>query len=790
MPKIAFSDNWMFYRAGQAEQKVKVALPHDAMLRESRSNLNPGKKNSAWFLGADYVYEKSFTLSEEFIDKKIVFEFEGVYRNAEVYINGEKAAFRPYGYTNFYVDADKFIYRDRENHIRVIAKNADQPNSRWYSGAGIYRPVFMHVLPEKQHILLNGIKVKTLEIAVPEIEAVILTNTAGNCVIEILDGENIIYSNRYITDGKLAVEIELPKAALWSPESPKLYTLRVSLEGDVQQTRFGIRKIECDAGKGLRINGERVILRGACIHHDNGLLGAVCHPFAEARKIEILKSSGYNAIRSAHNPCSKALLDACDRMGMLVLDEYADMWYIHKTKYDYAGYMQDFFKQDLQDMIDKDYNHPSVVMYSIGNEVSETSQPRGIDLTGEMTEYMHKLDGTRPVTCGVNIFFNYLSSLGFGVHSDKKAAKESKNPKKDKAVGSEFFNNLAGLLGDKFMKFGASLRGSDRKTRDAFARLDVAGYNYGIWRYKKDVIKYPGRIILGSETFCSDAYKFWEFAKVNPALIGDFVWAGMDYIGEVGIGSWVYRDHAPDFKGGAGWITAGSGRVDITGKQTCETTYTKVAFEQRKIGIGVVPVNNCGKPHSPSAWKMSNAVESWSWDGCEGKKTIVEVYARGYKTALFINDRKIGERKLKKDCIIRFKAKYTKGNITAVSYAEDGTEIARCSLNSAEVDTKLTLVPEAAEVPADGLCYVRINYTDAAGIIKPLIRGRVNISAEGGTLIGLGHACPYNPDSYLADSTDTYFGEALAIIQPHGTSNITVKATSPYGKAEAEIKII
>lgn len=789
MPKIAFSDNWIFYRAGHADQKAEVSLPHDAMLREGRSNLNPGKKNSAWFSGADYVYEKNFTLPDELSDKKVIFEFEGVYHNAEVYINGEKAASRPYGYTNFYVDAGPYIYRNKENHIRVIAKNADQPNSRWYSGAGIYRPVWMHVLPEKHHILLNGVKIKTLEIAVPEIEAVVLTSAAGNCAIEVLDGENILYSNKFITDGKLAVEIELPTAALWSPGSPKMYTLRVLFGDDSAEIPFGIRKIECDAKKGFRINGERVILRGACIHHDNGLLGAVCHPFAEARKIEILKKNGYNAIRSAHNPCSKALLDACDRMGMLVLDEYVDMWYIHKTKYDYAKYMQDWWKQDLADMADKDYNHPSVVLYSIGNEVSETAQERGIGLTGEMTEYLHSIDSSRPVTCGVNIFFNYLSSLGFGVHSDKKAAKVSKSPKKDKAVGSEFFNNLAGMLGDKFMKFGASLRGSDRKTRDAFAKLDVAGYNYGVWRYKKDVKKYPNRVILGSETFCSDVYRFWDFAKNNPSLIGDFVWAGMDYIGEVGIGSWVYRDHAPDFKGGAGWITAGSGRLDITGKPTCETTYTKVAFEQELIGIGVVPVNNYGKPHSPSAWKMSNAVESWSWDGCEGKKTLVEVYARGFKVALFINGRKIGEKKLKKDCICRFKTKYAKGNITAVSYSQDGAEIARCSLESAGAKTMLTLNPEAAEVPADGLCYVRIRYTDAEGVTKPLIRGRVKVSAEGGTLIGLGHACPYNPDGYLGDSTDTYFGEALAIIQPNCAGKVTVTAESPHGNAAAEIRV-
>ena len=265
----------------------------------------------------------------------------------------------------------------------------------------------------------------------------------------------------------------------------------------------------------MLLNGKRTILRGACIHHDNGVLGACCYEDAEWRKIRILKENGYNAVRSAHNPCSKALLDACDHLGMLVMDESVDQWYIHKTEYDYVNYFMDWWKQDLKDMVEKDYNHPSVILYSTGNEVSETAQPRGIALTKEMTEYLHGLDPTRPVTCGINIFFNFLSSIGLGVYSDEKARKEVEKPQKKKAVGSEFFNNMAGLLGDEFMKRGATLHGCDVKTRDAFANMDIAGYNYGIYRYKHDLKKYPRRLILGSETFCKDAYQFYELAKTE-----------------------------------------------------------------------------------------------------------------------------------------------------------------------------------------------------------------------------------------------------------------------------------
>ena len=294
--------------------------------------------------------------------------------------------------------------------------------------------------------------------------------------------------------------------------------------------------------------------------------------------MRILMENGYNALRSAHNPCSKALLDSCDRLGMLVMDEYVDAWYIHKTDFDYVHYFEKWWREDLKDMVSKDYNHPSVIMYSTGNEVSETAQKKGIRLTKEMTEYLHTLDD-RPVTCGINIFFNFLSSVGFGVYNDKKAKKEVEKAGKRKAVGSEFFNNLAGLLGDNTMKLGATLHGCDVRTRDAYAGMDIAGYNYGILRYRHDLKKYPQRLILGSETFCKDAYTFWELAKKHRRIIGDFVWAGMDYLGEVGIGAWEYRDYAPDFSHGPGWISAGSGRIDLTGKPLAEAAYTRVAFE-------------------------------------------------------------------------------------------------------------------------------------------------------------------------------------------------------------------
>lgn len=788
MAKISFNENWKFYKADGSVSR-EVTLPHDAMLLENRSQNAAGEKNSAWFEGGDYFYEKSFNLPQTFENKLIFIEFEGVYHNAEVFLNEEKIAFRPYGYTNFYVRIDDKLKHGKENILKVFALNSDQPNSRWYSGAGIFRPVFLHVLP-KEHIGLNGIKISTKNITPPEIEICVQTSCGGELLVEILDGDVVLKRITSVTDGQANINAVLNNAELWSCDNPKLYTCRVTFGEDVRVESFGIRSISCDAENGFCLNGSRTILRGACIHHDNGLIGAAAHPFAEYRKIKILKDSGYNAIRSAHNPCSKAMLEACDRLGMMVLDEYVDMWYIHKNKYDYAEYFKDWWKQDLKDMIDKDYNHPSVIMYSIGNEVAETGQKEGIELASEMTQYLHSLDQKRPVTCGINVFFNYLYSMGFGVYSDKKAEKDAKKTKKKKSVGSEFFNDLTGLLGDKVMKIGAWLPGSDKKSKDAFAVMDVAGYNYGILRYKKDMRKYPKRVILGTETFCKDAFKFWELAKEHKAVIGDFVWAGMDYMGEVAIGSWVYADRAPEFFGNVGWITAGSGRIDITGKPLGEMAYTRVAFEIDPIRMAVIPADNYNKARSPSAWKMTNAVESWSWDGCEANKTAVEVYSRAFKTALFLNGKKLGVKRAGKDCRLKFKVRYTPGLLTAVGYDRSGKELYKTSLKTAGNDTVLKVAAEEGTVAKDGLCYVRLSFTDADGILKPLKRSKITVDVKNGTLLGLGHACPYNADGYLNGFTDTYYGEALAVIRPNGEKELEIKADSDFGKAQTTVKVV
>jgi beta-galactosidase len=790
MQKIDFNSGWEYRHLGSQEPFKRIQLPFDAMFAEERNPEAEGSYNVSYFPGRDYEFRKIFRIQKHNPSEKVFFEFEGVYRKAEITLNGVKMPSLPYGYSGFNFEATPYLKTEEEDNVlTVLAFNADQPNSRWYSGAGINRPVWEYIGPEN-HVLIDGIRLRTLSLDPCFLGIKALTSGTGTGRIEIYDKKGLKTAEAvFSSDDPGETKIFIPAPELWSPASPTLYRCKVSFGQDEAETAFGIRSISWGSD-GLKLNGERLLLKGACIHSDNGILGGVTYPEAEERKARILLANGYNAIRSAHNPCSRYLMEAADKLGLLVLDEYADCWYIHKTQYDYASELPAHFKADLEAMVSKDYSHPSVIMYSIGNEVSETAQKRGIALAEEMTGYLHTLDSTRPVTCGVNIFFNFLSSIGFGVYSDKKAKREAgKKPVKKKAVGSEFFNNLAGLTGAGFMKRGAALHGSDVKTREVFAKLDVAGYNYGIRRYRHDLRKYPSRLILGTETFCSDAAQFLKEAKDNPRLLGDFVWAGFDYLGECGVGAWETEDDAEDFSKGFGWIAAGSGRIDLNGVPNGEALYTKAVFEaDSQPYLAVTPLNQAGRKHSPSAWKMTQALPSWSWSGYEGKKSQAEVYARGYAATLLLNGKKIGYKKLK-DFRACFRIRYASGVLTALITDKDKKELGRVSLKSAGQGTKLCLRPESGEIRNGGLVYLDIIYTDEEGIYKPLERHTVSLDVKGGELLAFGHACPFNKDGYRSRNSKTYFGRALAILRLT-SPQASIRAEDEAGnQAQIEIKV-
>ena len=795
MEIISLNKNWLVKELDSDNDYQKVNVPYDAMIFENTNEDAVTGKNGCWIETKDYEFLHNFTVDSKYQNSKIYLEFEGIYRNSRVFLNNQEISFRPYGYTNFYIDITDKIKFNYKNTIKVIAYNKDQPNNRWYSGTGIIRPVNLYLLPS-QHIELNTLKVSTINYETRTIKVEFKTNAKGKVKVEVLDKDIVILRDDIdLENTSFAKEYSLPELDLWDTENPTLYQLRVTFKDDVQTTNFGIRQVELDLEKGFLLNGKRTILYGGCIHSENGMLGAITHPSIEERKVKLLKKAGFNALRCAHNPASKYFLDACDKYGMLVMDEYADCWLIHKTKYDYVNYLKDYWKEDLNDLINKDFNHPSVILYSLGNEVGESALKKGYELVSEFVSFVKERDNTRPTTCGVNLFYNFLTSIGVGFYNDEKAKKEElknkKKKKKHKAVGSEFFNNLTNALGAPTLKFGAKFIGCDLATKEVYSRVDIAGYNYGILRYKQDLKKYPKRFIVGSETFCADANLFKKLVNDNPRIIGDFVWSGMDYLGEVGVGSWVHEDQTKDFRFGKGWLTAGSGRLDILGNQLPEMAYMRVCYGLDKIRIGVIPPKYLKMKHSTSSWKFSRAIESYSFSKEEiNKDCEVEVYSQGKFVSLFLNKKLIKTKKVKKNAKTTFKIKYIPGELEAICYDENFKEIAKTSLFSSISETLLTLEAEKKDVKVGDYIYLNITLEDEKHNLKPIedLEFSIKVGSQG-KLVALGNACPYQPNGYHNTETKTYFGKAQAIVLAEEEGTLTISIKSKDEKLKSSVKV-
>lgn len=789
MKRLNFNADWMFYKEGDDNHAVKVNLPHDAMLYEKRDPESKSSSAGAFFPGGRYIYTKKFFAPEEYKDKCITLEFEGIYRNSQVFINGRLAGGRPYGYSNFYIAMDDFLNYGSENEIKVIADNSKIPNSRWYTGSGIYRNGKL-IVGSRTHIDLDGVRIVTRSFspAVIQIESRFTDGDSLNPEVRT----EIYFDGKLITKGsgdKREIEIKDPR--LWSDDAPNLYQVRVTLVHDEKvidevTENFGIRLIEWDAKSGLRINGKVTKLRGACIHSDNGILGACSFAVAEERRIKMLKEAGFNAIRSAHNPISKAALEACDRYGMYLMDETFDTWFIHKTKFDYALDFGEWHSRDVEAMLHKDFNHPSVILYSIGNEVAETAQARGVQLAREMIELVHSLDHTRPVTCCVNLMLNGLASIGLGIYKEQdKPEKEPKKkkqgkPKKEKLSGSAFINALMNTIGKTMNNFG-KMKFVDKATQQVFAALDIAGYNYGSGRYPLEARAYPDRVVLGAETFPADLAHNWQMVEKYPYLIGDFIWAGWDYLGEAGFGAIGYQS-----RGGASkdypYLTSDCGVIDITGHLRPEVYFNKIVWGQWHTPyIGVEPLTFAGESHIDPMWRNSDARSSWSWAGCEGKTAQVRVYSDGDKVALLLNGKPLGVKKVN-GYVANFKTPYQKGELLAIAYDKNGKETGRCSLISAGEKLQLAVKPEKTELKADGedLAYLAIELTDDQGIVECGSDRRVSVKVEGaGILQGLGSANPYTEEAFDKDYHDTFFGQAQAVVRSgveQGQVKVTVSA--------------
>ena len=769
---VDFNISWRF--SGEHTHSASVNLPHDAMLTEKRDAACHNGKQSGYFPGGSYTYEKTFQVPADWIGKKLELLFEGVYQNCRVLVNGIAVCSHKYGYTEFFVDITHAV-RVGENTVTVFVENALEPNCRWYSGSGIYRPVWLLVdeLPQPK------IVTKSFDPAVVEIMA------ENGTEIEIWDGEAVVASG---CPGLFTI----PHAKLWSAEAPYLYTCVTKKDGRELHTCFGIRKLAWSAQTGLTVNGNRVLLRGGCIHHDNGVLGACGFADAEERRVRILKEAGYNAIRSAHNPMSRAMLSACDRLGMYVMDECFDGWYTPKNDHDYSRYFESEWRNDLAAMVQRDYNHPCVIMYSIGNEVSETATEKGVQVCGELADHVRALDAGRPVTAGVNVLLNVYARMGLGVYKDKGDYKPEPLPPKtrhykEKRTGSAFFNGMAQKLGG-LMFFMSKGKKGDSACRGAAEKLDILGLNYAASRFDADVKAYPNRMMVASETMVTDLPYNWARVKKHPAIVGDFVWAAWDYLGEAGVGDWTYHSY-PGLP-----LLAGSGTIDITGRITAEAYFQQVVWGLRKIPyIGAQPLNHQNEIPDKSAWRFTNAIESWTWHGYEGKTAIVEVYSNADSVRLELNGKAVGVKKLK-DFRSKFKLPYAPGTLTAVALDEQGQEVSRHSLTTGGREVRLTAVPEKAELAADGqsLCFLPVEFTDSKGILLPYMEQPVTVKVQGAAALqGFGSALCKTDERYDGDTFTSFRGRLLAVIRAGtvpGKARITV-TSGALSPVEIELEV-
>lgn len=771
MKKLSFHNDWRCN--GKA-----VTLPHDAQILEKRSaSVSDG--GHGYFPGGVYTYEKTFTAPADWVNKIVLVEFEGVYKNSTVSLNGKPIGGHKYGYTTFAVELTGLNYGG-ENTLTVVADNSKLPNSRWYSGSGIYRPVWLYV-GEKTGIAYQGIKITTLSVSPAKIK--VETGATGDVTVEILDGETVVAA----ASGAVC-EIEIPNAKLWSDETPHLYTAKVTCGEDTVEEKFGIRKIEW-SNKGLFINGKKTLLRGGCIHHDNGILGAATYDESEWRRVRILKEAGFNALRSSHNPASRALLEACDHYGIYVMDETFDMWYNRKNKFDYGCDFDENWAEDTAAMVNRDYNHPSVIFYSIGNEVAEPAEERGLQAAKAQIELIRSMDTTRPVTCGLNLMILGRAAKGQGIYQDGEMNAEAskKKQKTETQNASLAFNMIASFVGTGMNKGGNSPK-VDAIAAPVINALDIAGYNYGSGRYPLEEKQHPERIIFGSETFPQDIWKNWQQVKRHPYILGDFMWTAWDYLGEAGIGAWSYTGGMP-FNRPYPWLLAGAGVIDILGTPDASCRYASTVWGLEKAPrIGVKPVNHPGVRPSKSVWRGTNAIESWAWAGCDGNKAEIEVYSDAASVELLLNGKSLG-RKKPKELKATFKTTYAPGTLTAVAYDAAGHEISRTNLVSATGKTQVVIKPEAATAKPGEIVYVPIEIVGENGVVESNADRKLTVSVTGGKLLAFGSANPCTEEQYHTGSFTAYHGRALAIVRAGSAGTVCVTAVDGNEQATAQILI-
>lgn len=726
----------------------RVDLPHDWSIAFAPTTETPAGNDGGWYPTGIGWYRKHFLLTAK---EAAVFNrnlyFEGVYERADVYINGHHVAHHDYGYTGFYAHLSGYV-RQGDNIVAVRVDNSHQKNCRWFSGSGIYRNVWM--VASGEHFLSPEL----IHVTTPDLQTIAIQTEVGNgsdCtgewnLVAEVDGQTL--TNSIMCEGNsytpVTQSFHIAHPRLWTPSSPELYHVHLSLREkesgqivDEADITCGIRTIEYDSQQGFRLNGQPLLVNGACVHHDNGLLGASSFDAAEVRKVRLMKEAGFNLLRTSHNPPSPAFLDACDSLGMLVIDEAFDGWRSEKNKQDFHLFFDQQAEEEMRSMVRRDRNHPSIIAWSIGNEVIERKDIRVVHTAKLLKQAALSLDTTRPVTEALCTW------------------------------------------------------DSDWEIYDPHAAvLDIAGYNYMIHKHEGDHQRVPERVIWQTESYPADAFKNWRIVRDHPYVIGDIVWTGLDYLGESGIGGWRYaswpqgehyqRSQWP-------WHGAYCGDVDITGLRKPISYYRSLLWNgttsaqvsmggESSLFLAVREPSGYVESITTTLWSTWPTWESWTWPGWEGKDIEVEVLSRHPRIRLYLNDQLLAEQATTEAEEFRaiIRTKYQPGTLLAVGVDVEGNETERTTLTTASAASRIRLTADRAVYRADGedLAYVTVELIDAAGNVCPLASDLLTASLRGNaTLAAFG----------TADLRDTAAVQTLAHAAWHGRAQLILRAPRKAG---------
>ena len=700
---------------------TRVNLPHDWDIYHSPKADAPSGNGGGYYPGGIGWYRKQVKDSDLKTGKgeSLWLHFEGIYQNSQVFVNGIQVGTHFYGYTPFKVNISPYIKKGI-NTIAVRVDNSKQPNCRWYSGSGIYR----HVWQEKYHENKMD-DPQQLFIHTEKIYGISKDGTHADSA-----------AIRITYQDKLNEKRVLKNVELWSPAHPKLYNIQV---GELN-IKHGIRTFSYDAKKGFLLNGQPTLINGACVHHDNGVIGAMAFDAAEIRKVKLMKEAGFNLIRTSHNPQTRAMLDACDSLGMMVIDEAFDGWYAEKTKYDYHLAIDSCYKEDLRAMVLRDRNHPCIISYSIGNEVIERKEIKVIQTARKFKEVITSLDNTRPVT-------EALCSWD---------------------QDWEIFDPHAAVL-------------------------DIVGYNYMMHKAESDHERCPERVMWQTESYPRDAFANWKHTVERPYIIGDMVWTGLDYLGESAIGQFHYEGESrKEFfqENQFPYNGAYCGDVDLTGWRKPISHYRSMLWNLKEgspdIYLAVKEPDFYHKGHiSETMWSVWPTLESWNWQGWEGKNIDVEIYSKAPRVRLYLNDQLVAEKET--GINTQYKAvitlPYQPGILKAVSLDANGHEVMESILQTSGEPASIKLTTDRKHILASGedLAYITLEVIDKNGNIVPDANIPLNVDVKGrATLLAAASANLKDLEPKTSSEVTTYKGRAIVVIRSgskSGKATVTVSST-------------